>query len=384
MCLSSSDDNRFKELLQRKSDELDFDVMRVVSVEAASRGEMGERLEDWLEQERQGSMHYMADRSSLRSAPQKLWMDASSIIMFGMGYKPFFSPLKALKESNKGLIASYAQRRDYHDIVKGKLKEFAGFLVSKTDAEVKIFVDTGPLMEKPLAQMAGIGWQGKHTILVSRSIGPWIVLGSILTTFKIAPDEPEEDHCGTCRKCLDICPTKAFPAPYEFDARRCIAYYTTENKELAPRALRPYFGNRIFGCDDCVAVCPWNKYATTCREARFRVSEKLVLPPLEELLKLNDAGFRSFFSATPVKRIGRDRFIRNVLVAAGNARNKSFIPSIIALLVDSSPLVRAMAVWALIETDLEIASEIAKQYITKEYDPLVLKEWNVLEHFAQK
>ena len=367
-----------KEKLRRKSDELGFHIMRVASANLDDGNIMGMRLQNWIELKRHGSMHYMEKRCDERASPRHLWPEAASLIMFAMGYKPLFSPLESLSSKNRGLIASYAQRRDYHDIVKGKLKEFGRFLCTLTTAEIRIFVDTGPLMEKPLAQISGIGWQGKHTILVSRHSGPWMVLGAVLTSLNLPPDKPENNHCGTCRKCLDICPVQAFPAPYQFDARRCIAYYTTEAKDLAPRELRPLFGNRIFGCDDCVAVCPWNKYARSCHEIRFAVREELVLPPLSDLLKLDDIHFRSLFSKNPVKRIGRDRFLRNVLVAAGNACDPALLPAITALLKDPSSLVRAMAVWALIRTDPVKARNIASHSFSLEQDDLVREEWQNL------
>jgi epoxyqueuosine reductase len=254
--------------------------------------------------------------------------------------------MDALADPLRGVVSTYAKRSDYHDVMKGKLKELAGLIERKTQAPVKVFVDTAPLMEKPLAEAAGIGWQGKHTNLVSRESGSWLFLGSILTAAEFAPDTPESNHCGSCSRCLDACPTKAFPAPYQLDARRCIAYLTIEHKGHIPEEFRAPIGNRIFGCDDCLAVCPWNKFAAEAHEARLLVKTELDNPPLAELLALDDETFRVRFRGTPVKRTGRDRVVRNCLIAAGNARDASLLPHVARLLDDTSPIVRAMAIWA--------------------------------------
>ncbi|TIM42995.1 tRNA epoxyqueuosine(34) reductase QueG, partial [Mesorhizobium sp.] len=278
----------------------------------------------------------------------------------------------------RGAISVYAQNRDYHDVMKGRLKEIAGKIVARSGDDVKVFVDTAPVMEKPLAEAAGLGWQGKHTNLVSREHGSWLFLGTIFTTADLAPDTPEDDHCGSCRACLDVCPTDAFPAPYRLDARRCISYLTIENKGPIPHEFREKIGNRIYGCDDCLAVCPWNKFARAASEAKLVARADLREPPLADLLALDDAAFRSLFSGSPVKRIGRDRFVRNVLIAAGNSGEPSLGNAVRALLGDASPLVRGAAVWAL--SRLVPASEFAKSAsaaVKAEGDEAVRREWRL-------
>ena len=264
-----------------------------------------------------------------------------------MNYGPDRDPRDLLEKRDRGAISVYAQNRDYHDVIKGRLKEIAGRIVARTGGDVKVFVDTAPVMEKPLAEAAGIGWQGKHSNLVSREFGSWLFLGSIFTTAEIEPDTAEEDHCGSCRACLDACPTDAFPAPYRLDARRCISYLTIENKGPIPHEFREAIGNRIYGCDDCLAACPWNKFARQASEAKLAARDDLREPKLAELLALDDAAFRTLFSGSPVKRIGRDRFLRNVLIAAGNSGDSSLVAPCRTLLDDASPLVRGAAVWAL-------------------------------------
>jgi epoxyqueuosine reductase len=282
-----------------------------------------------------------------RTHPQAMWPQAKSAIVLGVSYAPDDDSIGLLGHKHHGLVSAYAARRDYHDVIKGKLKELAQWLARETGAEVKVFVDTAPLMEKPLAERAGLGWQGKHTNLVSRTHGSWLLLGAILTDAELEPDAPHEDHCGTCRACLDVCPTDAFPAPYQLDARRCLAYLTIEHKGQIPREFRVALGNRVFGCDDCLAVCPWNKFAAEARETRMSLRADLRLAPLAELAGLDEVGFRARFAGTPVKRTGRDRFVRNVLCAIGNSGDRSLAPAAEALLDDISPLVRGMAVWAL-------------------------------------
>ena len=255
----------------------------------------------------------MAETAERRADPRTLWPEVRSVILLGLNYGPAENPLAELARKDRGYISVYARNRDYHDVIKGKLKEVAGFLASRASSDVKVFVDTAPVMEKPLAEAAGLGWQGKHTVVVSREFGNWLFLGAIFTTAELPADEPERDHCGSCRRCLDICPTNAFPAPYQLDARRCISYLTIEHKGHIPAELRPGIGNRIFGCDDCLAVCPWNKFAQAGREARLVQREDLAALPLAELARLDDPAFRARFSGTPIKRTGRDRFIRNVL-----------------------------------------------------------------------
>ena len=263
-----------------------------------------------------------------------------------MNYAPAFDPLASLGLRDRATISVYARARDYHDVIKGKLKELAGFLAAQGGGDVKIFVDTAPVMEKPLAAAAGLGWQGKHTVLVSRAFGNWLFVGSIFTTAELPADDPEPDRCGSCRRCLDVCPTDAFPAPYRLDSRRCISYLTIEHKGHIAPELREGIGNRIFGCDDCLAVCPWNKFAEAGREARLVQREEFAAPPLAELARLDDAAFRAKFAGTPVKRTGRDRFVRNVAIALGNSSDPGLAGEAVRLLGDASPLVRAMAVWA--------------------------------------
>jgi epoxyqueuosine reductase len=295
-------------------------------------------------------MAWMAETLERRVDPRALMPDARSLIVVGLNYGPSGDPLAALARRKSGAISVYARSRDYHDVIKGKLKELAAFLVSAArpdEPDVKVFVDTAPLMEKPLAARAGVGWQGKHTNLVSRDFGSWLFLGAVLTSCDLPPDDPETDHCGACRACLDVCPTGAFPNAYQLDARRCISYLTIEHKGPIPRSLRPLIANRIYGCDDCLAVCPWNKFARAGREAKLAAREDLDEPPLARLLSLDDAGFRALFSGSPIKRIGHVRFLRNVLVAAGNSGDRSLAPAVKRRLNDDAPLVRGAAVWAL-------------------------------------
>jgi len=318
----------------------------------------------------------MARNADRRGDPRTLWPDARAIVMLGVNYGPHDDPLAILKERLCGAISVYALGNDYHDLIKARLKFLARWLVEKAGGDVKVFVDTAPVMEKPLAQAAGLGWQGKHTNLVSRAHGSWLFLGAIFTTLELPPDLPERDHCGSCRACLDICPTAAFPAPYRLDARRCISYLTIEHKGPIPRALRPKIGNRIYGCDDCLAVCPWNKFAQAGREAKLAARAALRAPPLAELVRLDDAGFRALFAKSAIKRIGRARFLRNVLIAIGNSGAAALAPEAERLLDDASPLVRGAAIWALGRLDrarLEIG--IAERRAA-ETDPDVAAEWD--------
>ena len=336
------------------------------------------RLQDFIASSHHGTMTWMEETLDRRSHPKKLWHEAASIVMVAMGYGPdeTYDPLEALKKGHCATISCYAHNRDYHDIMKGKLKQAAGRFVAKTGAQVKVFVDTAPVMEKPLAQMAGLGWQGKHTNLVSRDLGSWFFLGAIFTDMTFEPEMAEEDHCGSCRSCLDICPTNAFPAPYQLDARRCISYLTIEHKGPIAHQYRKAIGNRIYGCDDCLAICPWNKFAQSAQEAKLRAREDLKSPPLRDLLVLSDADFRTFFSGSPVKRIGRDRFIRNCLIAAGNSNESELIGLVRNLLSDNSALVRGAAIWALsrlLEND-ELHSLYEKSY-DKEGHSDVRDEW---------
>jgi epoxyqueuosine reductase len=284
--------------------------------------------------------------------------------------------LERLSDRNAGVISVYAGGRDYHDVLKGRLKRLAQWFAHETKADVKVFVDTAPLMEKPLAARAGLGWQGKHTNLVSRELGSWFFIATILTATELPPDDPETDHCGSCRACLDICPTRAFPAPYQLDARRCISYLTIEHKGPIAREFREAMGNRIYGCDDCLAACPWNKFAKTAADTKLAMREELKAPSLAFLLGLDDKSFRTFFSGSPVKRTGRDRFIRNVLIAAGNSGDTSLVPWIETLLADSSPLVRGMTVWALSRlADSATMSGLKEKHAAAETDPHVSEEW---------
>jgi len=324
-----------------------FDVCRIIG--AGADAAAGDGLRAYIDARHHGQMQWMETRMDERAAPQKLWPEAQSVIMLGVNYGPDSDPLEALKETDKGAISVYAQRRDYHDVIKKKLKALARAVVAQTGAEVKVFVDTAPVMEKPLAMRAGLGWQGKHTNLVSRDFGSWLFLGSVFTTLALPQDESETDHCGACTACLDVCPTKAFPAPYQIDARRCISYLTIEHKGMIDRDLRPLMGNHIYGCDDCLAVCPWNKFAQTAAEAKLALQSDYDRPDLISLSRLDDAAFRAFFAGTPIKRSGRDNFIRNVLMALGNmeAPTPAHIEAVRARLDDAAELVRASAVWAL-------------------------------------
>lgn len=334
----------FKDALRARAREAGFDVFGVASPDAI--GEAGGRLAAWLAEGRHGTMNWMADTGARRGAPRALWPEVRSVVMLGLNYGPEADPLETLARRDRATISVYARGRDYHDLIKKRLKRVARWLAEREHCAVKVFVDTAPVMEKPLAEAAGLGWQGKHTNLVSRELGSWLFLGAIFTDLALEPDAPHEDVCGSCRACLDICPTEAFPAPYQLDARRCISYLTIEHKGHIAREFREPMGNRIYGCDDCLAVCPWNKYARVAREPALVAREDLNAPKLADLARLDDAGFRVLFSGSPVKRTGRDRFVRNVAVAIGNARDPALIPVVRDLLQDESPLVRAMAVWA--------------------------------------
>jgi epoxyqueuosine reductase len=363
------------ELLRRAKAE-GFDLAGITMPGAI--GQAGDRLGEFLQCGMHGDMGWLAIHRERRAHPSALWPEARSVIMLGMNYGPETDPLAILAERRRGAISVYARGRDYHDIIKGKLKTLGGWLHRETGSDVKVFVDTAPVMEKPLAQGAGIGWQGKHTNLVSRDFGSWLFLGAIFTTAELAPDAPEADHCGNCRRCLDICPTDAFPAPYRLDARRCISYLTIEHKGHIAREFRGSMGNRIYGCDDCLAVCPWNKFAEAASEAKFAARPITDGAPLSELLALDDVAFRAAFAGSPIKRTGRDRFIRNVLIATGNSGDLSLVPHVTALLLDASPLVRAMAVWALCELlsdDPAALAALRAAHLRHESDAAVRAEW---------
>jgi epoxyqueuosine reductase len=352
-----------------------FALLRVTHPERL--GAAGQRLADFLAQGRHGEMEWMATHADRRADVLALWPDVKSVLMLGFNYAPAENPIATAVDGNRGVISAYARGRDYHDVIKKALRQIAGTLQARTGADVKIFVDTAPLMEKPLAQAAGLGWQGKHTNLVSRQAGgSWLFLGAILTTAVIEPDDSESDHCGSCRRCLDACPTNAFPAPYQLDARRCIAYLTIEHKGPIAREFRTAIGNRVFGCDDCLAVCPWNKFAEAAHDQRIAARAETANPPLAVLLALDDAAFRLRFAGTPIKRTGRNRFVRNCLIAAGNSGDLGLLPQIIALLADSSPLVRGMAVWALRELAGHAAITEHRRLRPRDIDDAVEQEWS--------
>ena len=332
-------------------------------------------FERFIAQGHHGDMDWLASTAARRTDPHVLWPEARAVIMLGMNYGPDRDPLDILKERALGAISVYAQGDDYHDLIKSRLKAIARWLVANGGGDVKVFVDTAAVMEKPLAASAGLGWQGKHTNLVSREHGSWLFLGAIFTTLRFAPDEPEIDHCGTCRACLDICPTDAFPAPYRLDARRCISYLTIEHKGPIPRELRPLMGNRIYGCDDCLSVCPWNKFAQAGREAKLSARDVLRAPALSDLARLDDAAFRALFAKSPVKRTGRDRFVRNVAIAIGNSADAALAADAERLLDDASPLVRGAAVWALGRLDPKRLAALTERR-ARETDETVREEWS--------
>lgn len=321
-------------------------------------------------------MDWLAANAQRRASPQTLWSDVRSVIMLGVNYGPDHDPRAVLAQRERAAISVYAQGDDYHDVIKTRLKALARWLIAQAGGDVKVFVDTAAVMEKPLAERAGIGWQGKHTNLVSREFGSWLFLGSIFTTLDLPRDDAGEDICGSCRACLDSCPTNAFPAPYQLDARRCISYLTIEHKGAIPRQFRAAMGNRIYGCDDCLAACPWNKFAQAGREAKLSAREVLRAPELAELVRLDDAQFRALFAKTAVKRTGRDRFIRNVLIAVGNSGKKDLAGEATRLLGDPSPIVRGAAVWALSRlVDERAFDALAASHEANERDPSVREEW---------
>jgi epoxyqueuosine reductase len=350
-----------------------FDVVGIARPDAVPQARA--RLERFLAEGAHGDMIWMETTAGRRGDPRALWPDVRSVIMLGFNYGPDDDPLAILKRRARGAISVYAQGDDYHEVIKPRLKALARWLVGQAGGDMKVFVDTAALMEKPLAEAAGLGWQGKHTNLVSRQYGSWLFLGAILTTLDLPPDEPDTDHCGNCRACLDVCPTAAFPAPYRLDARRCISYLTIEHKGPIPRELRPLMGNRIYGCDDCLAVCPWNKFAQAGSEAKLAAREALRAPSLAELARLDDAAFRARFAKSAVKRPGRDRFVRNVLIAIGNSGDVALAAEAERLLDDASPLVRGAAVWALSRLDPKRLARLAPER-ANDHDRSVADEWN--------
>jgi epoxyqueuosine reductase len=325
-----------------------------------------------------GDMGWLAATAARRGDPRALWPEARTVVVLGVSYAPEDDPLAPLDAPDRGVVSVYARGRDYHDTLKRRLKALAHWIEARWPGALRLFVDTAPVMEKPLAARAGIGWQGKHTNLVSRDFGSWLFLGEIYLSLALEPDPPETDHCGSCRRCLDACPTAAFPAPHRLDARRCISYLTIEHKGMIPVELRPLIGNRIYGCDDCLAVCPWNKFARASREPDFLPRSELTAPRLAELAELDDAAFRTLFAGTAVKRTGRDRFVRNVLIAIGNASpgDARLLAATRRRLDDPSPLVRAAAAWAFsrLASEAQLAAERADR-LSRESDPLVWEEW---------
>jgi epoxyqueuosine reductase len=360
--------------LAQQARALGFDCVGVTDPGAIAHA--GQYFLEFLAAGSHGDMEWLAANPQRRSDPRTLWPGVRSVIMLGVNYGPDEDPLAILEQRTRGAISVYAQGDDYHDVIKKRLKALARWLAATGACEVKVFVDTAAVMEKPLAQAAGLGWQGKHTNLVSREFGSWLFLGAIFTDADLPRDEADTGHCGSCQACLDICPTSAFPAPYKLDARRCISYLTIESKGPIPHEFRPLIGNRIYGCDDCLAVCPWNKFAQAGHEAKLSPREELRAPGLSSLARLDDAAFRSLFAKSPVKRIGRDRFIRNVLIAIGNSKDPLLVAEAERLLSDASPLVRGAAVWALSQLlDSEDFTARAARAAKTETDAIVQSEW---------
>ncbi|MHA7900864.1 MAG: tRNA epoxyqueuosine(34) reductase QueG [Henriciella sp.] len=353
---------------------LGFDACHICRADEAWAA--GARLEAFVEAGYHGQMTWMETTLARRKAPTAMWDEAKSALVLGLNYGPDHDPMLNLHRKGEGNISVYARGKDYHDVIKKRLKQLARAFVEQAGADVKVFVDTAPLMEKPLAQKAGLGWQGKHTNLVSREHGSWLFLGVILTTAELDPDSPEIDHCGSCRACLDICPTAAFPTPYQLDARRCISYLTIEHKDAIPVEFRAAMGNRIYGCDDCLAVCPWNKFADIANEAAFWARAELKGPGLDELSALSDETFRQVFAGSPIKRIGRNRFLRNVLIAIGNSDDSGLVgPSVLPHLDDPDPIVRGAAIWALSRLDLARFEAEKAARAARETDATVRAEW---------
>ena len=360
--------------LKARAEALGFDAFGITTADA--RPDLPEKLRVALAEGWHADMGWMEETETRRGDPRELWAEARSIILLGVNYGPETDPMALLADKHVGIISAYARNRDYHDIIKGRLKELAGLLARRAGADVKVFVDTAPLMEKPLAEAAGLGWQGKHSVLVSREFGSWLFLGAILTTADLPPDEPHPESCGSCTRCLDVCPTNAFPAPFRLDARKCLAYYSVEHKGPIPREFRKPMANRIYGCDDCLAVCPWNKFASASREAKLRSRPELERPALAELVALDDAGFRALFAGSPVRRIGHARFLRNVLIGIGNSGDPALLPAVEARLDDTDPLVRGAAVWALRRLDPQRAEAMRLDRMAREGDSSVRQEWD--------
>jgi epoxyqueuosine reductase len=370
-----------REAIRTQALAMGFDAVGFAAAHLADRAR--DNLREYLDRGYHGDMGWLADAAARRGDPQTLWPEARTVIVLGANYGSADDPLGGAADPKRGVISVYARGRDYHDTIKRRLKALGRWIVARWSGELadglKVFVDTAPVMEKPLAEQAGLGWQGKHTNLVSRDFGSWLFLGEIYLSLALEPDAAEADHCGACRRCLDACPTDAFPAPYRLDARRCISYLTIEHKGPIPHELRPLMGNRIFGCDDCLAVCPWNKFARASSDPAFLPREALTGPRLAALAGLDDAAFRALFAGSAVKRIGRDRFLRNVLIAIGNAPDPTadLIAAAHRCLTDSSPLVRGAAVWALGRLAPESVAE-ATAWVSREPDPTVRDEWEKL------
>ncbi|MBD7991899.1 tRNA epoxyqueuosine(34) reductase QueG [Ochrobactrum quorumnocens] len=370
----SEKDLKLKRFLIEEAKAVGFDAVAFTTPDTIPQAP--QRLRQYIADGHHADMLWMEETEDRRANPSVLWPEVRSIMILAMNYGPDSNPLSILEHKDRAAISVYAQNRDYHDIIKGKLKHVASRFAARAGQDVKVFVDTAPVMEKPLAEAAGIGWQGKHTNLVSREHGSWLFLGSIFTTAEIPPDKPDRDHCGSCRACLDACPTNAFPSPYRIDARRCISYLTIENKGPIPPEFRKSMGNRIYGCDDCLSVCPWNKFAQATSEMKLKARDDLKAPRLADFLVLDDPAFRTLFSGSPVKRIGRDRFLRNVLIAAGNSQDPSLLAQVENLLGDLAPVVRGAAVWAFKQlATTERFTILQKRLASSEEDDTVREEW---------
>lgn len=372
---SPFDRNReIKAALNQEARRLGFDEVRVTKAAVTEQTSLD--FDAFIAGGYHGDMHWMAETAGRRRHPEALWSDAKTVISVAVNYGPAVDPLPELDHQDAGYISVYARGRDYHDVIKKRLKALARWLVEASREDVKVFVDTAPVLEKPLAAASGLGWQGKHTNLVSRAHGSWLFLGEIFTTLELPADAPETDHCGSCRRCLDVCPTGAFLDAHRIDARRCVSYLTIEHKGHIPRDLRQLMGNRIYGCDDCLAVCPWNKFAQTAHDNKLKARPDLEQPPLADLAQLNDSEFRIRFAGSPIKRIGRDRFVRNVLIAIGNSARTEFAPLTEDLCEDDSALVRAAAIWALLRLSPNRAMELKTDRMHAEDDPEVRQEWS--------
>jgi epoxyqueuosine reductase len=365
-----------EEQIRERARQAGFDLVGITRAEVPEA--VSREVEAFVAAGLHGTMTWMADTLPRRLQPRAMWPDARSAIVCAMNYgpPPGLDPLQRAARRNRGNISVYALGRDYHDVVKGRLKNVAQWVASRTGRQVKVFVDTAPLLEKPLAVQAGIGWAGRHTCVLSRQFGNWLFLGVILTEAELRPDAPATAHCGRCRACLDVCPTGALMDAHRIDARRCISYLTIEHRGPIARDLRPLMGNRIFGCDDCLAVCPWNRFACPASEERLRPRPELVDPPLAELAALDDTAFRRLFAGTPVRRAGRERFVANVMIAIGNSGSLALADAARKALDDEAPLVRAMAVWALSRLlPVEDLRELSRKFLPGEKDPLVREEW---------